>query len=87
MDWIEGGRLIANPPWTDDTETGIYGDPTVASAEKGRRWLAAAVEEKLESVAEIREQLQRREERRRGRHSPASTPTSTPLSGKERGRG
>ena len=67
MDWIEGGRLIANPPWSDDTQTGVYGDPTLASAEKGRRWLAAAVEEKLQSLAEIQEQVRRREERRRER--------------------
>jgi creatinine amidohydrolase len=64
MDWIEGGRLIANPPWGDDTRTGIYGDATLASAEKGRLWLQAAVEEKLESIQEIREQHTRRTARR-----------------------
>lgn len=56
MDWVEGGRLIANPPWSDDTASGIYGDGRLGSAEKGRLWLAAAVEEKLESVRELREQ-------------------------------
>lgn len=65
MDWIEGGRLIANPPWTDDTQSGIYGDATLATAEKGRLWLHAAVGEKLESIAEIHEQHQRRVERRK----------------------
>ncbi|MDQ2690558.1 MAG: creatininase family protein, partial [Chloroflexota bacterium] len=25
MDWIEGGSLVANPPWDDDTKTGAYG--------------------------------------------------------------
>jgi creatinine amidohydrolase len=70
MDWIEGGRLIANPPWSDDTETGVYGDPTVASAENGKRWLDAAVEEKLESLGEIHEQLRRRQARRRARGAP-----------------
>ncbi|MEZ4583838.1 MAG: creatininase family protein [Caldilineaceae bacterium] len=25
MDWIEGGALVANPPWDDDTATGAYG--------------------------------------------------------------
>jgi creatinine amidohydrolase len=64
MDWIEGGRLIANPPWSDDTRTGIYGDATLATAEKGRLWLAAAVREKLESIAEVREQHARRKARR-----------------------
>lgn len=64
MDWAEGGRLIANPPWTDDTRSGIYGDPTVATAEKGRLWLEAAVGEKVDSVGEILEQVRRRAERR-----------------------
>ena len=56
MDWVEGGRLIANPPWSDDTASGIYGDGRLGSAEKGRLWLAAAVEEKLASVRELRQQ-------------------------------
>jgi creatinine amidohydrolase len=64
MDWVEGGRLIANPPWTDDTSTGIYGDPTVATAKKGRLWLEAAVAERNESVDEILEQARRRREHR-----------------------
>lgn len=64
MDWIEGGRIIANPPWTDDTETGIYGDPTPATAEKGAQWLRAAIAEKLESLDEVRQQHRLRAERR-----------------------
>jgi creatinine amidohydrolase len=65
MDWVEGGRLIANPPWTDDTVTGAYGDPTVATAEKGRLWLKAAVDEKIASIDEVCEQQRRRQGRRR----------------------
>lgn len=64
MDWIEGGALIANPPWTDDTISGAYGAATHATAEKGRLWLAAAIEEKVGHVHEIIEQQRRREERR-----------------------
>jgi creatinine amidohydrolase len=64
MDWFEGGALIANPPWTDDTVTGAYGAPTKASADKGRLWLAAAIEEKSGHVQEIIEQHRRRLERR-----------------------
>jgi creatinine amidohydrolase len=71
MDWTEGGRLIANPPWTDDTTTGIYGDPTLATAEKGRLWLEAAIQEKVESVDEVLEQSRRRQERRRQRAQAA----------------
>lgn len=64
MDWIEGGSLIANPPWDDDTRTGAYGAGSHATAAKGRLWLEAAVEEKVGHVAEIHEQHRRREERR-----------------------
>jgi creatinine amidohydrolase len=64
MDWIEGGALIANPPWTDDSICGAYGAGTQATAEKGRLWLAAAIEEKIGHVQEIIEQQRRREERR-----------------------
>ncbi len=64
MDWIEGGALIANPPWTDDTVTGAYGAATQGTAEKGRLWLEAAVEEKAGHVREIVEQHRRRTERR-----------------------
>ena len=64
MDWIEGGALIANPPWTDDTISGAYGAGTQATAEKGRLWLAAAIDEKIGHVQEIIEQQRRREERR-----------------------
>lgn len=64
MDWIEGGALIANPPWTDDTVTGAYGAATQGAAEKGRLWLKAAIEEKSGHVQEIVEQHRRRTERR-----------------------
>jgi creatinine amidohydrolase len=64
MDWIEGGALIANPPWSDDTITGAYGAATQATAEKGRLWLEAAINEKVGHVREIVEQYQRRSERR-----------------------
>ena len=64
MDWIEGGALIANPPWTDDTITGAYGAATQGTADKGRLWLRAAIDEKVEHVREIVEQHRRRCERR-----------------------
>jgi len=64
MEWIEGGALIANPPWTDDTISGAYGAGAHATAEKGRLWLEAAIEEKVGHVQEIIEQQRRREERR-----------------------
>lgn len=64
MDWIEGGSLVANPPWDDDTKTGAYGAGSHGTAEKGRLWLSAAIEEKAAHVEEIHEQHERREKRR-----------------------
>ncbi|MCJ7513615.1 MAG: creatininase family protein, partial [Anaerolineales bacterium] len=78
MDWIEGGRLIANPPWSDDTRSGIYGDASLATAEKGRLWLQAAIAEKLESIGEVRQQHERRLARRRAR-APRRNPLDQQL--------
>lgn len=64
MDWNEGGALVANPPWTDDTRTGAYGAPTLASAEKGKIWLQAAIREKAAQVDEIIFQQSQRELKR-----------------------
>jgi creatinine amidohydrolase len=64
MDWIEGGSLVANPPWDDDTRTGAYGAGSHGTAEKGRLWLEAAIAEKADHVEQIHEQHERREKRR-----------------------
>ena len=64
MDWIEGGALVANPPWQDDTRTGAYGAGSLGTAAKGKYWLNAAIAEKAGHVAEIHEQYHRRRERR-----------------------
>lgn len=65
MDWVEAGALVANPPWDDDSATGAYGAGSLATAEHGRIWLAAAIAEKAGHVEEIHEQLRRRMERRK----------------------
>lgn len=65
MDWVEGGSLIANPPWNDDTTTGAYGAGSLASAENGQFWFNAAVSEKTAQIAEIHEQYKRRKEKKR----------------------
>jgi len=65
MEWLEGGELVANPPWDDDTATGAYGAGSLATAENGRIWLEAAIEEKVAHVREIHDQQRRREERRK----------------------
>ena len=64
MDWIEGGALVANPPWDDDTRTGAYGTGSLGTKEKGEYWLKVAIEEKVDHVMEIHEQYRRRRERR-----------------------
>jgi len=64
MDWIEGGALVANPPWDDDTKTGAYGAGSLGAKEKGEYWLKVAIEEKVDHVLEIHEQYRRRRERR-----------------------
>ena len=64
MDWIEGGSLVANPPWDDDTKTGAYGAGSHGTAEKGRLWLEAAIEEKADHVNQIHDQHEQREKRR-----------------------
>jgi creatinine amidohydrolase len=65
MDWIEGGALVANPPWDDDTQTGAYGAGSLGTAEKGEAWLQAAIAEKVAHIEEIHEQQDRRSARRR----------------------
>jgi len=64
QDWLEGGALIANPPWSDDTATGAYGAGSLATPEKGKYWLQAAVEEKMDHIDEIIEQQTRRTAKR-----------------------
>lgn len=63
MDWIEGGALVANPPWEDDTTTGAYGAGSMATVEHGKIWLQAAIDEKVAHVGEIHEQFRRRQSR------------------------
>jgi len=65
MDWIEGGALVANPPWDDDSISGAYGAGSLGTAKKGQIWLEAAIREKIQHVHEIHEQQRRREERRK----------------------
>jgi creatinine amidohydrolase len=65
MDWVEGGALVANPPWEDDSQFGAYGAGSLGTAEKGKIWLEAAIAEKVEHIHEIHEQQQRREARRK----------------------
>ncbi len=64
MDWVEGGALVANPPWDDDSIHGAYGAGSLGTADKGKLWLEAAIAEKVKHVYEIHNQQSRREQRR-----------------------
>ena len=74
MDWVEGGALVANPPWYDDTRSGAYGAGSLATADNGKIWLQVAISEKATHVREIIEQQTRRQiraERKRGTMMPS----------------
>ncbi len=64
MDWVEGGALVANPPWDDDTATGAYGAGSLATADHGKIWLESAIQEKIGHISEIHTQHLRREQKR-----------------------
>jgi creatinine amidohydrolase len=54
MDWSDG-PLKLMPWWSSFSATGVQGDATKATAEKGRALIAAAVAECVEFVHELRE--------------------------------
>ena len=65
-DLIAGdGPLMMMEHWSSLSESGVMGDPTKATAEKGERLLAAAAAGLVELIDEIRE---RRKEVRRDHH-------------------
>ena len=51
-DWPGGGPLSYWPHWSAFSESGVMGDPTVATAEKGRAFLERAQEEAAGFIAE-----------------------------------
>jgi creatinine amidohydrolase len=52
-DWPGGGPLSFWPHWSGFTASGVMGDATVASAEKGAQFLQRAQEEAAEFIAEV----------------------------------
>jgi creatinine amidohydrolase len=52
MDWTDG-PMSYMPHWSALSSSGVAGDATVATAEKGARWLARAQDEVADFVAEI----------------------------------
>lgn len=64
-DLIAGdGPLVMMEPWSSLTESGVMGDPTKATAEKGRTLLEAAAG----GIVELIDELRRREPARRKDH-------------------
>ena len=54
MDWA-GRAALVHAALERALESGVTGDATLATAEKGRRWLARAQDEIAEYIAEVRE--------------------------------
>jgi creatinine amidohydrolase len=54
MDWNDG-PLSVKGAWSGWTESGVMGDATVATVEKGRLWLDRAVEEIAGYIDELAE--------------------------------
>jgi creatinine amidohydrolase len=52
-DWPGAGPLSYMPHWSGLTESGVMGDATVATADKGRVWLERACAEAAQFVAEV----------------------------------
>jgi creatinine amidohydrolase len=52
-DWPAGGPLSYWPHWSAFTESGVMGDATVATAEKGRAFLAQAHDEVARFIDEV----------------------------------
>jgi creatinine amidohydrolase len=62
------GSVRMNEYWSTVSATGTWGDPTVSSAEKGERILAAACEELVDLVRELAERpIRNREPRQHSR--------------------
>jgi creatinine amidohydrolase len=52
-DWPGSGPLSYWPHWSGFSDSGVMGDPTVATAEKGRTFLNRACDETAEFIAEV----------------------------------
>ncbi len=63
FDWVDGSARMMEW-WSTLSKTGIMGDPTKATVEKGKRWLKAAVGE----ISSLIKELKSREIRKRVDH-------------------
>lgn len=56
LDMLSGAKVTLHHTYNDMTKTGAYGDPTLATAEKGERFIAAAIEALCELVTDLEEE-------------------------------
>lgn len=54
LDFSKGGVASFTPVWATFSKTGTLGDPTVATAEKGEKWLDAAADRLVRLVREFK---------------------------------
>jgi creatinine amidohydrolase/Fe(II)-dependent formamide hydrolase-like protein len=54
MDLMEGSPVLMMDEWTRFSKSGVYGDPTLAKAEKGKRVFEAVVEAFVRLVREFK---------------------------------
>jgi creatinine amidohydrolase/Fe(II)-dependent formamide hydrolase-like protein len=54
MDLGKAGTAAYPLPWHLFSKTGVLGDPTVATSEKGEKWLDAAAERLVQLVKEFK---------------------------------
>ena len=55
MDLMEGSRVLLVDEWARFSKSGVYGDPTLASHDKGKRVFEAVVEAFLRLVREFKD--------------------------------
>lgn len=55
MDLLEGSPVLMMDEWTRFSKSGVYGDPTLANAEKGGRIFEAVIQAFLRLVKEFKE--------------------------------
>jgi creatinine amidohydrolase len=54
LDFVKAGVASYTPVWDTFSKTGTLGDPTVATAEKGEKWLDSAAERLVKLIREFK---------------------------------
>jgi len=64
LDFAKPGVTSNIPIFSKFSQTGVVGDPTVATAEKGKKWLDSAMDRLVELVKEFKKVASEREAER-----------------------